>query len=54
METWEKWEMLKEIMGSDDLLQELYNYISNDEIEQFIENVIELYNLERGFFGYDD
>lgn len=54
METWEKWEMLRELLSDDDILQELACYLSNDEIENFIENVVELYNLDRGYFGYEN
>ena len=35
-EFYDKWEQVRELVGDDTMLQELYNYLSGDEIEDFI------------------
>lgn len=35
-EVYDKWEQVREAVGDDTMLQELYNYLSSDQIEDFI------------------
>lgn len=35
-EYYDKWEQVREMVGDDTMLQELYNYLSGDQIEDFI------------------
>jgi hypothetical protein len=35
-EFYDKWEQVRELVGDDTMLQELYNYLSGDQIEDFI------------------
>ena len=33
---YDKWEQVREMVGDDNMIRELYNYLSSDQIEDFI------------------
>ena len=48
---YDKWEEAKDAVGCDAMLSELYNWLSADEVEEFLEDIdrnydINLYNEE--------
>jgi len=41
-----KWQEVRQQLGDDTMLSELYNYLSGDDIEDFISNVIREWDLD--------
>jgi hypothetical protein len=52
------WEQVKECLGCEGMLSELYNYLSGDQIREFIEGVDREYDLniytEEGYDEYEE
>ena len=46
MEYWEKFEKLREILGDETVLQEVSNYFTADQINEFCDSVATDYDLE--------
>lgn len=44
-DTYDKWETIIEMMGADRVLGEVWNFLSGDEIEEFIEHVNRYYDI---------
>ena len=57
-EDYDNWERVKEHLGCEGMLSELYNYLSCDQIREFIEGVDREYDLniytEEGYDEYDE
>ena len=57
-EDYDNWERVKEHLGCEGMLSELYNYLSGDQIREFIEGVDREYDLniytEEGYDEYDE
>lgn len=57
-EDYVNWERVKECLGCEGMLSELYNYLSGDQIREFIEGVDREYDLniytEEGYDEYDE
>lgn len=57
-EDYVNWEKVKECLGCEGMLSELYNYLSGDQIREFIEGVDREYDLniytEEGYDEYDE
>lgn len=46
MEYYEKFEKLREILGDDQVLNEVLNYFSSDQIDEFCDSVASDYDVE--------
>lgn len=44
-DVYDKWETIKEMMGADRMLDEVWNFLSGDDIEDFIEHVNRYYDI---------
>lgn len=44
-EVYDRWKNLREMLGDDTMLSEIYNYMSGDEIEDFVEHIKRNYDL---------
>lgn len=44
-ETYWQWENIKEVIGAERMLNELFEYMSSDEIEDFIIHMIQHYDI---------
>ena len=49
-DTFEKWELLKEQVGCEQMVSDIFNYLSSDQLEQLIEWFDQDYDL----FNQDD
>lgn len=49
MEYWEKFEKLREILGDETVLQEVANYFTADQIDEFCDSVANDYDVENEF-----
>ena len=49
MEYWEKFEKLREILGDETVLQEVSNYFTADQIDEFCDSVATDYDVEDEF-----
>lgn len=47
---YDKWETAVELIGSETMLSELYNWLSSDEVEEFLEDLDRNYDINL----YDD
>lgn len=47
MDWYEKFEKVKELIGSEKLLTEVENYFNTDQLEEFINDIITAYDLEK-------
>lgn len=44
-EDYNRWEEAKERLGADGVLDEMYNFLSQDEIQEFLEHLNQYYDL---------
>ena len=49
MEYWEKFEKLREILGDETVLQEVTNYFTADQVNEFCDSVATDYDVENEF-----
>ena len=49
-DTFEKWELLKEQVGCEQMVNDIFNYLSSDQLEQ----LIEWFNQDYDLFNQDD
>ena len=49
MEYYEKFEKLREILGDETVLQEVINYFTVDQIDEFCDSVATDYDIENEF-----
>ena len=49
MEFWEKFEKLRAILGDETVLNSVLNYFSSDQINEFCNNTITIYDIENEF-----
>ena len=49
-DTFEKWELLKEQVGCEQMVSDIFNYLSSDQLEQ----LIEWFNQDYDLFNQDD
>lgn len=59
METWEKWNAVREKLGDEEFLLHIQNFFSNDRLEEMLDDAIDQYDLQYHYpeiFGsmYDD
>lgn len=44
-DTFEKWELLKEVVGCEQMVSDIFNYLSSDQLEQLVEWFNQDYDL---------
>ena len=49
-DTFEKWELLKEQVGCEQMVNDIFNYLSSDQLEQ----LVEWFNQDYDLFNQDD
>lgn len=49
METWEKMERLRELVGDKEILDELLQWVNSDTLDRFADDYISMYDLEDEF-----